>query len=393
MSTNPFITTAQFESENKKINNNIEYVSALSVLEQKQKKEGKSSNKILEEILQTEKNPRKVILPWYVKYLFFLIWLLIICFVVLYYNALHGLNGSSLLNWWEQNDGASYNEVFSIQLLILYSNFSLGYDIASSLKSKELQFETRTQAQFMSQLIYSYGKLNATDKIRQLVPKNLFETIVPVNYMVTNQETYKDLQNTDVKTAFDKNGWPIGPSAKNNWMQILKNWGATPQGKDLGKWTDNSDNFLKNVYMIDVNSPVIRCFLSQTTDVCEKTLVNNSAFGYLVGAEAIVQSQGGSCGNQCGWWGFIRNGFKNTDITFSDVSIALYSTQSFPIPSQKKCPTWGQSVGAGAIAGSGLFASVVGFGAKAYTGFFGALLSTGITALAHKYNNTGDCEK
>lgn len=259
------------------------------------------------------------------------------------------MSAQQVRKWWDGNNGKDYKDIFSIDLFLLYTNFSLGYKVKSLFTSETKKFENRAQAEFMKQLIYGYGKLDDTDQIRTLVPKNLFESIIPENYILdhTDEDGEATLKNVDDKTEYDeKTGWPTGSRATSAWIQILQNWGAKVE--DDGKWTKNSYNFLTNVYTFNVNAPVIRCFLLGDDKTCIDDKVNNQGLGILLGIQGAGLSMV-QCGNNCGWWGFLRNGFKGTDITLSDIASAIYNDKVIPVSSP--CPSWGEAAASGLTSG------------------------------------------
>jgi hypothetical protein len=373
----------------------------------KEKKKYKNQKQIMQKILQTQQNPRKVILPWYLKYFFLLLWCFIILFVVKYIFAVNGMSAQLVKKWWNDNNGKSYQPVFSIDLFLLYTNFSLGYEVKSLFTSEILKFENRAQAEFMVQLIYGYGKFDDTDPIRTLVPKNLFESIIPENYILDpfDDDGKATLRGVDSGTMYDeKTGWPVGSKAVAAWQQILKNWGAKTD--DNGKWTKNKYNFLSNVYIFNVNAPVIRCFLKQDDDTCLYDKVNNQALGILLGIEGaglkIIQ-----CGNNCGWWGFLRNGFKGTDITISDVASAIYNDKVIPNPAGP-CTSWGQAATSALFTGLSSGVSIFAFTAKFtgtaataaetaaaagswYIGPIAGIALFGVDLLSTKYGSDSNC--
>ena len=228
------------------------YISKQTQKEQKQKKHPKTSKHVLQEILDAEKNPRKVILPWYLKWFFLLIWIFIIyivieCLVQLYIS----LDAQLLRKWWNSNGGKQYNKVFSINLLTLYSTFSLGYDIGSIFVSKEAQFKTEAEVRFINELIFTFGKLENDDNpMHQLLPKNLFEYIMTYKAELTGTEKAgMDLSEIPLS---DETGYP---TTDRNWRQLLKNWGASDNASEIkidiwtGKKEDNN-NFLWQLFEV-----------------------------------------------------------------------------------------------------------------------------------------------
>lgn len=328
--------------------------------EETEPKKYKNQKQILQKLLQVEKTPRKVVLPWYIKYFFILIWCFIVLFVVKYIFAIYGMSSKTVKKWWNSNNGKYYKDIFSIDLFLLYTNFSLGYKVKSLFTSETIKFENRAQAEFMTQLIYGYGKLDDTDQIRTLVPKNLFESIIPENYILdhTDDDGIDTLGGVDDNTEYDKEtGWPTGSKAMSAWLKILQNWGAKADSQ--GTWNKNKFNFLSNVYTFNVDAPVIRCFLLQDDKTCIDDKVNNQGLGILLGIQGAGMSLV-QCGNNCGWWGFLRNGFKGTDITLSDIASALYNDKVIPNPAGP-CPSWGEAATSATTSGATTAVTVSAF--------------------------------
>ena len=140
-----------------------------------------------------------------------------------------------------------------------------------------------------------------------------------------------------------------------------------------------------------MNAPVIRCFLKQDDDTCLYDKVNNQALGILLGIEGaglkIIQ-----CGNNCGWWGFLRNGFKGTDITLSDIASALYNDKVIPL-SASPCPSWGEAAASATTSGLSTAVTVYAF-TFATSGLIGPIAGLGIFTidlLSTKYGG-GKCK-
>lgn len=360
-----------------------EYISKQTQKKQKQKKQPKTSKHVLQEILDTEKNPRKVILPWYLKWFFLLIWIFIIyivieCLVQLYIS----LDAQMLRKWWNSNGGKQYNKIFSINLLSLYSTFSLGYDIGSLFVSKEAQFKTEAEVRFINELIFTFGKLENDDNpMHQLLPKNLFEYIMTSKAELT--ETEKKGINEEETPLSDETGYP---TTDGTWRQLLKNWGASETASDIdidiwtGKKEDNN-NFLWKNYQIPPTAPVIQGFLTNKTTTEKGFELSADAFRILVGLGTFG---GTSAGYKGGWVSYVREGFLTSDVTTAAIYQSLYQTVDFP--SQSDGCKWnnnlttagitGGSAGTAAFVNIAAFtAATVGFGPAVAAG----VLITGIT--------------
>ena len=350
---------------------------------QKKRKQKRTSKHVLQEILNAEKNPRIVILPWYLKWFFLLLWIFIIyiiieCIVQLYIS----LDAQLLRKWWNSNGGKQYNKIFSINLLTLYSTFSLGYDIGSVFVSKEAQFKTEAEVRFINELIFTFGKLENDDNpMHQLLPKNLFEYIMTYKAELTpNEKGGMDLSETPLS---DETGYP---TTDRNWRQLLRNWGASENASeiDIDMWTgkdEDNNNFLWQNYQIPPTAPVIQGFLTGKTTTEKGFELSADAFRILVGLGTF---SGTAAGYQGGWISFVREGFLTSDVTTALIYQSLYQSVDFPSQSgscnlNNNLTTAGI---AGVSSGAAAFVNVAAFTA-ATAGFFPAVaagaLITGIT--------------
>lgn len=382
------------KSEKQKEKN--KYISKQTQKKQKEKKLPRTSKRLLQDILSTEKNPRKVILPWYLKWFFLLIWMIIIyiaidCIVQLYFS----LNAQMLKSWWNSNGGKQYNKIFSINLLTLYSTFSLGYDIGSLFVSKEAQFKTEAEVRFINELIFTFGKLKGDDDpMHQMIPKNLFEYIMTSKGELNSGETSgDDIQSDEIS---DETGYP---TTDKGWRQLLQNWGANANlsAIDTTKWSskdDSPNNFLWHNYQIPPTAPVIQGFLTNKTTTDEGFQLSADAFRILVGLGTFA---GTSAGYKGGWVSYIREGFLTSDVTTAAIYQSLYQTVDFP--TQSGGCSWKNNLETAGItggsAGAGAFINVAAFTAAA-SGFGPAiaagLLMTGVSFGASLLTSRQGCK-
>lgn len=301
----------------------------------------------------------RVLLPWYIKYPFILLIMFILIVIV---NIVLGLFHMEIwILWWHKNNGNKYKRVFSMALLSEYSYFSLGYEIIKGFYSKYAQIPSKGVAEFITNLVFTYGKLSPEDDFGFLEPFNLCETIA-VGILADG-----DKPPSQDGMAYDKT--TTWPSNEYTWRQLLKYWGASDsidERPDDDKWKNIKSNFLYTQYHIFPDSPFIWAFTSNTAEGPnnEKTWYN-SQFTQAVGINKQTSSE--DLFFNGGWWGMCCFGFgTEQDLTLATIYQTLYSTV-IPIESPKSTcngANWGGAVGGAAAVG---ITSGIGIGAM--TGF------------------------
>lgn len=345
-------------TENKSMDdhNKIKYIKKPeSQLSQKQKQLIRKDPYVY--LYQESKKDKKIILPWYIKYLFILIWIFIVfCvgqFIIVTFQY------KTMRQWWKKYDGAKYKRVFSIEVLTLFNGFRLGEKFYSLFLSEQAQIQSVGAGEFMTQFYYAYNKANDEDPTGFLLPYHFCESIAVGTYTgdkpdnkvaIDKNGNLKDFTDSDTysKIPWDEDslneyGYPTNKIA---WQLLLASWGAplikddmNPKAADarLKAWQVD-DNFLNNNYQINWNSPFVLSFMFGTyTDPNNAVEWTSDAFSFAVGLNVLTATDFGYNG---GWWGFVSEGLSSQkDLTLGMIYQNLYSRVDYSPPNSdsKKC--------------------------------------------------------
>jgi hypothetical protein len=300
-------------------------------------------------LYQESKKDKKIILPWYIKYLFILIWIFIFfCvgqFIIVTFSY------KVMRQWWKNNDGQKYKRVFSIEVLILFNGFKLGEKFYSLFLSEQAQIQSVGAGEFMTQFYYAYNKTNDDDPIGFLLPYHFCESIAvgtltggkPDNKAIGDDGKTKEFTNPD---SFDSIPWDPDtlteygyPTNKTAWKLLLASWGA-PLSKDdmtgeaadarLKAWEVDS-NFLFTNYNIPWDCPFVLSFMFGTfTDPNNAVQWTADAFSFALGLNPLTA---GDFGYNGGWWGYVSEGLgSQKDLTLAMIYSNLYSRVDYSPP-------------------------------------------------------------
>ena len=214
------------------------------------------------------------------------------------------------IDWWNQNDGPTFN-CLDITALAYYNSNYLVYTLYNFIQSGNSRFETDAEVRFISNLINSYASGIAQNG--KLLPKHLCQSLVRTQR---------------------KNGQNY-PTDALGWNQLISSWAdantSTPTGTGAN-WND-PDNFL-NDWGIQWNSPIVQSYL---TDVGSKDQYPN-ALKYLLNID-------GYSGSFVGMMRYISSASESTgdfENIIWTISPEWYNSQGTPNtkdPSVKKCTT------------------------------------------------------
>jgi hypothetical protein len=187
----------------KKTKTDVKRYQSKKIHEKQEKYKGLSAVQKLQAEYAQDKGFR-VLLPWYVKWLFILVWVFIVIVIV---NIVIGLfHMETWLLWWKRYNGSKYKRVFSMTLLSEYNFFSLGYEIIKEFYSEYTHIPTKGVGEFITNIIYSYGKINDQDPVGFLLPLQLCENIA----VGTLPDGDKVPDTSDIHYQYDSvTGWPI----------------------------------------------------------------------------------------------------------------------------------------------------------------------------------------
>lgn len=214
------------------------------------------------------------------------------------------------IDWWNQNDGPTFN-CLDITALAYYNSNYLVYTLYNFIQSGNSRFETDAEVRFISNLINSYASGIAQNG--KLLPKHLCQSLVRTQRQ--NGQNY--------------------PTNALGWFQLISSWAdantSTPTGTGAN-WND-PDNFL-NDWGIQWNSPIVQSYL---TDVGSKDQYPN-ALKYLLNID-------GYSGSFVGMMRYISSASESTgdfENIIWTISPEWYNSQGTPNtkdPSVKKCTT------------------------------------------------------
>ena len=309
-------------------------------------------------LYQQSKKDKKIILPWYIKYLFILIWIfLIFCvgqFIIVTFQY------KMMREWWKKNDGSKYKRAFSIEVLILFNGFRLGEKFYSLFLSEQAQIQSVGAGVFLTQFYFAYNKANDEDPYGFLLPYHFCQSIAvgtytggkPENKAIDANGGTKDFTDS---TSYDNINWDDTvneygyPTNETSWKLLLASWGAplnktdmAPESYDarLKAW-EADDNFLFNNYNIYWNSPFVLSFMFGTyTDPNNSVEWTSKGFAFAVGLNILTASDFGYNG---GWWGYVSEGLDSQkDLTLGMIYQNLYSQVDYTPPNQPsgKCGAW-----------------------------------------------------
>ena len=311
-------------------------------------------------LYQESKKDKKIILPWYIKYLFILIWIFIIFCVMQF--IIVTFQYKTMRQWWKKYDGAKYKRVFSIEVLTLFNGFRLGEKFYSLFLSEQAQIQSVGAGEFMTQFYYAYNKANDEDPYGFLLPYHFCESIAVGTYTggkpdnksaidangnlkdFTDQDTYDKIPWDE--DSLTKYGYPTNETA---WKLLLASWGAPTNKNDMdAKAADARDkawgvdeNFLNNNYQISWNSPFILSFMFDTyTDPNNTVQWTSKAFSFAVGLNVLTASDFAYNG---GWWGYVSEGLgSQKDLTLGMIYQNLYSRVDYTPPNSDSNKCGGQ---------------------------------------------------
>jgi len=302
---------------------------------------------------QTSTPPIKVQLPFYYNLVFILFWILFVYSVTQYLMALYFFH--PYIKWWNDNNGSRYNRVFSIRLFAQYDYFRLGSWFNSLFVSEYAKIQSEGIGYFITNMIVGFAKINQQDQIGVLYPKHFCESIV-VGDRKDRPSPPEWIPYLDPDTNY--------PITEHIWRELLISWGAPSnrsQPPDSVKWRNQTDNFLWNIYRIDVSSEFILSFITNSTsEKGEKWF----PYSFLI-AVGINRNTGGSMGIDGGWWGFVRYGFETEkDLTLATIYNCLYGTTPYTPTRPRSCKgQYGSiittSILSGGATSAGLFAFLV----------------------------------
>jgi hypothetical protein len=227
----------------------------------------------------------------------------------------------------------------------MFNGFSLGEKVLSLFLSEQAKIESVGIGVFMTQLFYSYAKINEEDEAGFLTPYNFCESIAVGTYPDTSRPNIPG--NLPVWASDNKPDWDADtlneynyPTQTSQWRYLLACWGAPQSSGDMkdpniqafdDTWTNTEANFLWQKYGISWRSPFILSFMfnsyTDPNDVVEWT---SDAFAFAVGLNVQTASDFGYNG---GWWGYASNGLgSQKDLTLGYIYQNLYSTVDYVPP-------------------------------------------------------------
>jgi len=335
-------------------NNNDDKIKYISKKEVQENKKNQNINTV------------KVLLPWYIKYFFIGIWIIILSIIFMMLNSYILFN--TYIHWWKLYDGKKYNKVFSMNLLAQYLNFSLGYDIISLFSSELVKIPSNGCAKFLLEYISAFALLSSSDdsSIYFMMPSHICETIavgILDHTLIGNGAQYEPSKDKGFDWEIDgyvdnNNGWPISSLS---WRKLLNYWGipANPeQTYNYSKWTaDGNQNFLYHKYKLPGNSLFIKSFMyGNASDENGETLYE-STFLSAVGLNDITGQDVGYYG---GWWGMLKYGFKEEfNLSYANIIRILYEKTEFPSNiSNQKCNANERGFGYGSAIAGGIATSL-----------------------------------
>lgn len=311
----------------------------------------------------------RVILPWYVRFLFMGIWTFIVIVIVMMWNALNLFR--TFRDWWNKNGGKKYNKVFSINLLAQYQNFSLGYFLWSLFTPVPAKIQSNGIAQFLINTISAYALLGPDDDKDTyfMMPSQMCENIAvgTLDHGPLGSGKGKDPA-PDVDWDWAEtdgqvnNGWPVSVVS---WQKLLHLWGV-PLNKDESvtddsqkKWQqDGNQNFLWHNYKLPLQTPFILAFMWNLAEDPDQsgTKWYEQAFLSAVGLNNTTSQEVGYYG---GWWGMVKYGFgTEKDLSYAEINRILYSRQEYiPPASQNSCNAAGRGIGYSSAVASGIMAA------------------------------------
>jgi hypothetical protein len=324
--------------------------------------------------------PKKIVWPFYIKFFFVII--MIFFFFCIIQTIIVFLRYKVMIQWWNKNGGKQYKRVFSIQLLALFNGFKLGEKFYSLFLSEQASIPSTGIGVFMTNLYYSYAKINNEDQQGFLLPYNFCVSIaigkssqydkpsIDTSLSGNDQSSYDP---SDVQWTLNDNYWPTNTPA---WQLLLRSWGAYGSESDMGKDINERDkawqvsnNFIWTNYLINYDSPFILSFMFNTyTDPNQAVEWTSNAFTIAVGINKETQSEYGYNG---GWWGYATEGLSSqTDLTLGLIYQNLYSSVHYSPPNSNSCggSDWGGAAASGAATGLTTFAFLGGSKAAAALG-------------------------
>lgn len=345
-------------------------------------------------LLQEAKRPKTVKIPWYILLLIILIWLFILFCIMQFIITTYRYK--DMRQWWKKNDGKKYKRVFSIEVLTLFNGFALGEKVYSLFLSEQAKIQSVGAGVFMTQLFYSYAKINDDDPIGFMLPYNFCESIAVGTYPTTSKPT--NPQGLPEFTGYDDVTWDPDtlneynyPTLSNQWRLLLASWGAPQSKNDMTPdnsqkfsdlWTKTETNFLWQKYQISWDSPFILSFMFNTYTDPNGTEWTSNAFTFAVGINVQTGSDFGFNG---GWWGYVTNGLQSQkDLTLGVIYQNLYTRVDYKPPATGPgCD--GSAWGGASVSGlSSAFSTALMIAplCGALTGGLGALAITGGAVLA-----------
>jgi len=182
------------------------------------------------------------------------------------------------IEWWNSNDGDTYDCVDIIAISYYNSNF-LVYYLYNLIQKGTARFQTDAQVAFISNLILSDARGIASGG--KLTPKALCSTLVP-DQRVNGQ------------------GYPTNFA---DWHSLISQWAGTTGG---GTWHQEPDNFLWRDWTIDYDSPIVQAFITQQSSYQGQTwyphaleflLQTNGKSGSFMGMMEYISSANTSAGD------------------------------------------------------------------------------------------------
>jgi len=295
-------------------------------------------------LLEEAKRPKKLKIPWYILLLLLLIWLFILFCIVQFIITTYRFK--DMRQWWKKNDGKKYKRVFSIEVLTLFNGFALGEKVYSLFLSEQAKIQSVGAGVFMTQLFYSYAKINDDDPVGFMLPYNFCESIAIGTYPTTSKPTNPSNLGLPEFAGYDDLDWGPDnlneynyPVLSNQWRLLLASWGA-PQSKDAMTddnntkfsklWTETETNFLWQKYGIQYNSPFILSFMFNTYTDPNGAEWTSNAFTFAVG---LNLQTGSSFGFNGGWWGYVTNGLQSQkDLSLGVIYQNLYTRVDYKPP-------------------------------------------------------------